>query len=91
MRDIHRDLEKMRFLLRQKITYSDFTQREVDLQCGWSPGSLSQLLQGRKALRVESVLQVLDVLGIEPGRFYAELYGSDGPANAYRFLDGAGK
>ena len=35
---------------------------------------ISQLLTKQKSLRVEQVLLILNVIGVEPRRFFAELY-----------------
>ena len=41
---------------------------------GWGRSYISQLLTRQKSLRVEQVLLILNVIGIEPVEFYAELY-----------------
>jgi transcriptional regulator with XRE-family HTH domain len=88
MRNVDRDLDRIRYLLRRMIVNSGLTQTEIQTRCSWGRGSLSQMLSGRKTLKVEAVLIVLDVLGIEPRHFFAQLYGSGtSSANAYRYID----
>jgi len=89
MRNTDRDLEKLRFLLRHLIAESGWTQTEIQRRCGWGSGALSQMLNGRKSLRVDAVLSLLDVLDVDPGRFFARLWGTGNAVNAYRFIDGA--
>lgn len=89
MRKTDRDLEKLRFLLRHLIAESGWTQTEIQRRCGWGGGALSQMLNGRKSLKMEAVLTLLGVLGVEPGRFFAQLFGTGSAVNAYRFIEGA--
>lgn len=89
MRNTDRDLEKLRFLLRHLIAESGRTQAEIERRCGWGSGALSQMLNGRKSLKMEAVLTLLNVLGVEPGRFFARLFGTGNAVNAYRFIEGA--
>jgi len=89
MRNTDRDLEKLRFLLRHLIAERGKTQAEIQRLCGWGGGALSQMLNGRKSLKVEALLTLLGALDVDPGRFFAQLYGTGGTVNAYRFIDGA--
>ena len=41
---------------------------------GWGRSYISQLLTKQKSLRVEQVLLILSVIGIDPKDFFAELY-----------------
>ena len=41
---------------------------------GWGRSYISQLLTKQKSLRIEQVLLILDVIGVDPGDFFAELY-----------------
>ncbi len=74
MQDVDRDLEKLRLLLRKKIEESGLTQTEIQRRCGWDHGSLSKMLISSKTMKVGMVLTLLDVLGVEPGRFFGQLY-----------------
>lgn len=61
-------------LLRNKIREQGFTQLQVQESLGWGRSYISQLLTKQKALRVEQVLLVLSVIGIDPREFFQELY-----------------
>jgi len=89
MRNTDRDLEKLRFLLRQRIAESGRTQTEIQHQCGWSGEALRQMLDGRMSLRIEAVLTLLNVLGVDPGRFFAQLFGAGNALNPDRPVEGA--
>ena len=41
---------------------------------GWGSSYISQLLTRQKALRIEPVLMILNVIGETPQAFFAELY-----------------
>ncbi len=61
-------------LLSKKIRERGFTELEVEETLGWSRDHIRQLKAGCQRLRVQDVLSVLGVLGVEPGEFFAELY-----------------
>lgn len=61
-------------LLRQKIMENGFTQMQVQEPLGWGRSYISQLLKGRKSLRFDQLLTILDVIDLEPREFFAELY-----------------
>ena len=89
MRTIERELDRVLTLLRNKIRERGFTQLEVQEALGWGRSYISQLLTKQKSLRIEQVLLILNVIGVDPGDFFSELYhfpmagGSEGP-NRYR-------
>lgn len=68
------EVDRYLTLLRNKIREHGFTQLEVQEALGWGRSYISQLLTKQKALRVEQVLLVLDVIGLAPPEFFAELY-----------------
>ena len=68
------EVDRYLTLLRNKIREHGFTQLEVQEALGWGRSYISQLLTKQKALRVEQVLLVLDVIGLTPSEFFAELY-----------------
>ena len=98
MREVERQLDRILTLLRNKIRQRGFTQLEVQEALGWGRSYISQLLTKQKSLRVEQVLLILNVIGIDPAAFFAELYPPDssayfhppagrlGPAEDYRKL-----
>ena len=71
---VERELEKVLTLLRNKIRERGFTQLEVQEALGWGRSYISQLLTKQKSLRIEQVLLILNVIGVEPGEFFGELY-----------------
>jgi transcriptional regulator with XRE-family HTH domain len=68
------DVDRVLTLLRNKIRERGFTQLEVQDLLGWGRSYISQLLTKQKALRLEQVLSILGVVGVDPGDFFAELY-----------------
>lgn len=47
----------------------------VESRLGWEPGRLEGLLEGQARLGFDELLEVLPVLDITPGEFFAGLYG----------------
>ncbi len=74
MRILEREIDRILTLLRNKIRERGFTQLEVQEALAWGRSYISQLLTKQKSLRVEQVLLILNVIGVDPGEFYAELY-----------------
>jgi transcriptional regulator with XRE-family HTH domain len=60
--------------LRRIIKRSDFSQRRVEDQAGFSRGYLSQLLSSNLDLKVWHVLAILEVFGISPAEFFERVY-----------------
>ncbi len=71
---LERELDRVLTLLRNKIRERGFTQLEVQEALAWGRSYISQLLTKQKSLRVEQVLLILNVIGVDPGEFYGELY-----------------
>ncbi len=74
MKIVDKEVDRVLTLLRNKIREKGFTQLEVQEALGWGRSYISQLLTKQKSLRVEQVLLILSVIGIEPAAFFAELY-----------------
>jgi transcriptional regulator with XRE-family HTH domain len=74
MTTVEPEVDRFLTLLRNKIRERGFTQLDVQQALGWGRSYISQLLTRQKALRVEQVLLILDVIGIEPVEFFQELY-----------------
>ena len=74
MRDIEQELDRYLTLLRNKIRERGFTQLEVQEQLGWGRSYISQILTKQKSLRLKQMLSILQVIGIEPVAFFAELH-----------------
>ena len=73
------DLARIRSLLRRKIHERGFTQKEVQEFLGWGRHYVSMLVTGRKPIRVEQVLLILNVIGVTPEEFWGEVYGFGEP------------
>jgi len=71
---VERELESVLTLLRNKIRERGFTQLEVQEALGWGRSYISQLLTKQKSLRIEQVLLILNVIGVDPSEFFGELY-----------------
>ncbi len=71
---VDKEVDRYLTLLRNKIREKGFTQLQVQEALSWGRSYISQLLTKQKSLRVEQVLMVLGVIGIEPAEFFAELY-----------------
>ncbi len=72
---IDRELDRYLTLLRNKIREAGYTQLEVQESLGWGRSYISQLLTKQKSLRIEQVLAILSVIGVEAREFFTELYG----------------
>ncbi len=68
------EVDRMLIALRNKIRERGFTQLKVQADLNWGRSYISQLLTKQKSLRVEQVLQILDVIGIPPAAFFSELF-----------------
>ncbi len=74
MKQADQEIERCLNLLRTKLKDQAFTQDEVQDAMSWGDSYVSQLLTKQKKLRVDQVLSILFVIGVEPREFYAELY-----------------
>lgn len=61
-------------LLSAAIKFSNITQREVERQLHLSSGSLSRLFSGGIELKVKHVLDICEVIGFPPARFFQAAY-----------------
>lgn len=87
MTSVERDIDRILTLLRNKIREKGFTQLDVQHELSWGRSYISQLLTKQKSLRVEQILLILGVIGVDPGDFYAELYHLAGADAQVRNLD----
>lgn len=74
MRAVKRDLNRILNVLRYFIEQRGYTQLEVQETLGWGRSYISQLLKQHKALRFDQILLVLNVINVDPGEFWAEVY-----------------
>src|SRR6185436_5910476 len=61
-------------LLSAAVKFSEITQREVERKLGLSSGSLSRLFSGGIELKVKHILDVCEVIGFPPARFFHAAY-----------------
>ena len=71
---VDKEVDRCLTLLRNKIREKGFTQLQVQEALSWGRSYISQLLTKQKSLRVEQVLLILSVIGVDPAEFFAELY-----------------
>ena len=68
------EVDRILMLLRLKIKNHGFTQIQVQEALNWKGSYVSQLLSRNKSLRVEQVLQILAVIGVEPFDFFCNIH-----------------
>ena len=68
------EVKRLTGLLGSAIKFSGWTQREIEKHHGWSSGSLSRLLSGGIELKLKHVLDVCEVIGFPPERFFHAAY-----------------
>ena len=61
-------------LLSAAVKFSNVTQREVERKLELSSGSLSRLFSGGIELKVKHILDVCEVIGFSPSRFFQAAY-----------------
>lgn len=61
-------------LLSAAVKFSNITQREVERKLGLSSGSLSRLFSGGIELKIKHVLDICEVIGFPPSRFFRAAY-----------------
>ena len=74
MSEIDQEIDRILRHLRHKIRKQGFTQRGVQETLGWGRSYISQLVTGQKSVRIDQVLAILEVIGIDPALFFRELY-----------------
>lgn len=61
-------------LLAAAVKFSNTTQREIERKLGLSSGSLSRLFSGGIELKLKHVLDICEVIGFPPSRFFAAAF-----------------
>ncbi|HVF59921.1 MAG TPA: helix-turn-helix transcriptional regulator [Thermoanaerobaculia bacterium] len=69
------DVRKVAEGLKRKIREAGLTYKEVEERAGMGRDYLRQVLRGSVKLRFGHVLTLLQVLGVPPADFFAEVYG----------------
>ena len=68
------EVDRILMQLRLKMKNHGFTQIQVQEALNWKGSYVSQLLSRNKSLRVEQVLQILAVIGVEPFDFFCTVF-----------------
>jgi len=68
-------------ILDSLIKRERLSQNEVERRLGWSKGSLSRLLSGKRGLEIRHLLQVLEVIKVTPQEFYGLVHPPVAPAS----------
>lgn len=68
------EVDRYRIALRLLMKERGFTQLHLQELLGWGKSYLSQLLSGKKRLRVDQVVSILGVMEVPPLDFYTSLY-----------------
>src|SRR5215211_3694778 len=73
-------------LLASAIKFSGWKQRDIEKSLGLSSGSMSRLLSGGIELKIKHVLEICEVIGFPPSRFFHASYpaAEDGGSDAAR-------
>ncbi|HEX3130816.1 MAG TPA: helix-turn-helix transcriptional regulator [Thermoanaerobaculia bacterium] len=71
---IQEEIQRLMHVLRVAMRMLDVSNRDVEKKLGLSYGYLSRLFAGNIELKVEHVLQILDVLGLTPAEFFQLAY-----------------
>ncbi|MGH9361918.1 MAG: helix-turn-helix domain-containing protein [Thermoanaerobaculia bacterium] len=73
------ELTRLRRALRERIRDAGLSLREVETRLGMGTDYLSQLLRGSMDLKAKHLFAVLELLQVDPGEFFLELYPSAAP------------
>lgn len=68
------NVDEVLSLLRNVMHRRGWTQAQVQSQLGWGRSYISQLFNRQKRLKMLDVLEILHVIGIEPGWFFSRIY-----------------
>ena len=68
--DINATLEHLRLTIHRQ----GYTQLQIQESLRLGRSYISQLLTKQKSLRIEQLLAILGVIGVEPGEFFARLF-----------------
>ena len=71
---IQEEIQRLLYVLRVAMRMLDVSNREIEKKLGLSYGYLSRLFSGSIELKVEHILQILEVLGLTPAEFFQLAY-----------------
>lgn len=73
MKPHERRKEELVELLRRRIRGTGLSLADIDRRLRWSPGYLSQILNGHNSFRVEHLFRVTEAAGLSPRELFEEL------------------
>lgn len=71
---IQEEIQRLLQLLRLAMRILDVSNRDIEKALGLSYGYLSRLFSGAIELKVEHILQILEVIGLTPAEFFQLAY-----------------
>ncbi len=74
MFNLEEELDRYLLLLRNKIRQQGFIQMNIQNELGWGRSYISQLLTKQKALRMDQLLSILEVIEVDAQTFFTELH-----------------
>ena len=93
---VQEEIQRLLQVLRVSMRILDVSNRDIEKKLGLSYGYLSRLFAGAIELKVEHILQILEVLGFTPAEFFHLAYPrrssppSESVARIRAILDGFG-
>lgn len=80
----HEGVQRLRQALHVTMQILGISKRDAERQLGWSYGYLSRLSTGRMELKMEHVLQLVEVVGLTPAELFRFAYppGTSPPSQA---------
>lgn len=70
------EVVRLTHLLASAIQFSGWKQRNVEKELGMSSGIMSRVLSGGIELKIKHILEVCEVIGFPPARFFHASYPS---------------
>jgi transcriptional regulator with XRE-family HTH domain len=71
---VQEEIQRLLYVLRVAMRILDVSNRDVEKKLGLSYGYLSRLFSGSIELKVEHILQILDVMGLTPAEYFQLAY-----------------
>jgi transcriptional regulator with XRE-family HTH domain len=71
----HPEEQRITELLRDLIGRAGLSLEAIERRLGWEAGKLPDLLESRRGVAMEDLLEILPLLGLEAEEFFARLYG----------------
>ena len=68
------EIQRLLHVLRVAMRILDVSNRDVEKKLGFSYGYLSRLFAGNIELKVDHILQIVEVLGLTPAEFFQLAY-----------------